>query len=127
MYIPFTDLNITDLQYVIKTLFSIRSGPIGGALPNVNELSCILFKKLFQILPHFTSSVHFNTLIGFALSVGISIGNEKMSAFPHYRLCVYPGQKGIHSNLGHPFVELAVNGGISIYTEERQIFSHYQC
>ena len=70
-------------------------------------LSCILFKKLFQILPHFTSYVHFKTLIGFALHVSRT--------------------KGYSFKSETSFVELAVNGRISIYNEERQTFSHYQC
>ena len=64
------------------------------------------FQKLFQILAKSSIYVHFKTFIEFALSAwqqspyipnlghllwilqsmeGISIGNEKMSAFPHYR------------------------------------------
>ena len=67
----------------------------------------LLLKNLFQILPHFTSYVHFKTLIGFALRVSRT--------------------KGYSFKSGTSFVELAVNGRISIYNEERQTFSHYQC
>ena len=59
------------------------------------------------MLPHITSYVHFKTLIGFALRVSRTKGHSLKS--------------------GTSFVELAVNGRISIYNEERQTFSHYQC
>ena len=58
-------------------------------------------------MPHFTSYVHFKTLIGFALRVSRTEGYSFKS--------------------GTSFVELAVNRRISIYNEERQTFSHYQC
>ena len=62
---------------------------------------------MFQILPHFTSYVHFKTLIGFALRVSRTKGYS-------FKSRTY-------------FVELAVNERSSIYNEERQKLSHYQC
>ena len=42
-------------------------------------------------------------------------------------LCVYPGQRAIHSNLRHLLWSLQSIGRISIYKEVGQTFSHYQC
>ena len=65
-----------------------------------------LEKKMFQILPHFTSYMYIlkPSVIGFALHV--------------------PRTKGHSFKSGTSFVELAVNGRIGIYNEERQIFSN---
>ena len=67
-----------------------------------------LKKKLFQILPHFSGYVHLKKLIRLhALRVSKT--------------------KGYSLKSGTSFVELAVNGRISIYNKERQTSSHYQC